>query len=122
MSSNPSEPEILSDEEDDAENIEIDLENSVWEFDPLFEFDAPQWFDFSNADEVFAVETGRGAEHDWFMSVKPYVKFTVSEVWSQYNSVSTDYSGHEPKRRLYHSGPDISTCYLNTHRLSMNLT
>lgn len=51
-----------------------EIQNSVYEFDPIFEFDAPQWFDFSDRKAMYAydqdtrngVRDGQEAEDDWF--------------------------------------------------------
>ena len=51
-----------------------EIQNSVYEFDPIFEFDAPQWFDFSDRKAMYAydqdtrngVRDGQEAEDNWF--------------------------------------------------------
>jgi hypothetical protein len=72
MSAKDNPAAVPSDDEDDAENIEIDMTNSIWELDISYEYDAPQWFDFTNVDEVFISDDAAGGDHSWFMSSKPY--------------------------------------------------
>lgn len=51
-----------------------EIQNSVYEFDPVFEFDAPQWFDFSDRKAMYAydqdtrngIRDGQAEEEDWF--------------------------------------------------------
>lgn len=51
-----------------------EIQNSVYEFDPVFEFDAPQWYDFSDREAMYAYDRDTRAtggaegsqEEDWF--------------------------------------------------------
>lgn len=67
-------PEGYSSDEGPPELTWDEIQNSVYEFDPVFEFDAPQWFDLSDRKAMYAydqdtrkgIRDEEGAEEDWF--------------------------------------------------------
>lgn len=80
-------------QDEEAEDIEVDVDNSIFELDNNFEFDAPQWFDFSDIDELYAPAHSE-QDQSWFDEAKPYVSSFHGTI-SPLTRVSC--SGHEKR-------------------------